>query len=144
MAIANGGTGVATIAAMKIAYGLNNLDNTSDINKPISSLTQTALNLKINTSLVAAVNGVASLGADGKVPTAQLPALSITSVSVVNSSTNMLALTGLSVGSVAVRTDNATNYILTALPASTLANWVSFSPASVNVQSVNGATGAVH
>jgi hypothetical protein len=143
IAIVNGGTGTTTIAAMKTAYGLNNLDNTSDINKPISTLTQTALNLKINNSLISVANGVASLGADGKVPTAQLPALSITSVSVVNSSANMLALTGLSVGSVAVRTDNATNYILTALPASTLANWVSFSPASVNVQSVNGATGAV-
>ncbi|MFM1775201.1 MAG: hypothetical protein RJA53_811 [Bacteroidota bacterium] len=143
VAIANGGTGVTTIAAMKTAYGLNNLDNTSDINKPISSLTQTALNLKINNSLIGVANGVASLGADGKVPTAQLPALSITSVSVVNSSASMLALTGLSVGSVAVRTDNATNFILVALPASTLANWVSFSPAGVNVQSVNGVTGAV-
>ncbi|MEY4553344.1 MAG: hypothetical protein RL099_1672, partial [Bacteroidota bacterium] len=143
VAIVNGGTGTASIAAMKTAYGLNNLDNTSDLNKPISSLTQTALNLKINNSLISVANGVASLGADGKVPTAQLPALSITSVSVVNSSANMLALTGLSVGSVAVRTDNATNYILTALPASTLANWVSFSPVTVNVQSVNGATGAV-
>ena len=143
VAVVNGGTGTTTIAAMKTAYGLNNLDNTSDLNKPISTLTQTALNLKVNTSLVAAVNGVASLGADGKVPLIQLPSFSITSVSVVNSSANMLALTGLTVGSVAVRTDNATNYILTALPASTLANWVSFSPASVNVQSVNGATGAV-
>jgi hypothetical protein len=143
VAIVNGGTGANSIAAMKTAYGLNNLDNTNDISKPISSLTQTALNLKVNNSLIGVANGVASLGADGKVPTAQLPALSITSVSVVNSSTNMLALTGLSVGSVAVRTDNATNYILTALPASTLANWVSFSPASINVQSVNGATGAV-
>ena len=143
LAISGGGTGATTITGMKTSFGLDNLDNTSDLNKPISTLTQTALNLKVNTSLVAAVNGVASLGADGKVPLIQLPSFSITSVSVVNSSANMLALTGLTVGSVAVRTDNATNYILTALPASTLANWVSFSPASVNVQSVNGATGAV-
>jgi hypothetical protein len=143
VAIANGGTGATSITAMKTAYGLNNIDNTSDINKPISSLTQTALNLKVNTASIAVANGVASLDANGKVPTAQLPALSITSVSVVNSSANMLALTGLSVGSVAVRTDNASNFILVALPASTLANWVSFSPAGVNVQSVNGATGAV-
>jgi hypothetical protein len=143
VAIANGGTGATTITAMKTAYGLNNLDNTSDINKPISSLTQTALNLKVNTASIAVANGVASLDVNGKVPLIQLPSLSITSVSVVNSSANMLALTGLSVGSVAVRTDNATNFILTALPASTLANWVSFSPATTNVQSVNGVTGAV-
>jgi len=143
VAIANGGTGVTSIAAIKNTLGLNNLDNTSDINKPISSLTQTALNLKVNTSSIAVANGVASLDANGRVPQIQLPSFAITSVSVVNSSANMLALTGLSVGSVAVRTDNATNYILTALPASTLANWVSFSPAATNVQSVNGVTGAV-
>ena len=143
VSIVNGGTGASTIAGLKTSFGLDNVDNTSDINKPISSLTQTALNLKVNTSLVAAVNGVASLGADGKVPLTQLPSFSITSVSVVNSSANMLALTGLTVGSIAVRTDNATNYILTALPASMLANWVSFSPAVTNVQSVNGVTGAV-
>ena len=143
VAIANGGTGVTSIVAIKNTLGLNNVDNTSDINKPISSLTQTALNLKVNTSSIAVANGVASLDANGRVPQIQLPSFAITSVSVVNSSANMLALTGLSVGSVAVRTDNATNYILTALPASTLANWVSFSPAATNVQSVNGVTGAV-
>ena len=102
VAIANGGTGATTISAMKTAYGLNNVDNTSDINKSISSLTQTALNLKVNTASIAVANGVASLDANGRVPQIQLPSFAITSVSVVNSSTNMLALTGLSVGSVAV------------------------------------------
>ena len=48
VAIANGGTGASTIAAAKINLALNNVDNTSDVNKPISSLTQTALNAKEN------------------------------------------------------------------------------------------------
>ena len=133
----------ASISGFKTSFGLDNVDNTSDINKPISSLTQTALNTKINNTSIGATNGVASLGSDGKVPTAQLPAFSITSVNVVNSAANMTALTGLSVGAVAIRTDNSTNYILTALPASTLGNWQTFYPAATNVQSVNGATGAV-
>ena len=143
VSIINGGTGTSTVAGFKTNFGLDNIDNTSDINKPISTLTQNALNAKINNSSIGAINGVASLGTDGKVPTAQLPAFSITSVNVVNSQTNMLALTGLSVGAVAIRTDNSTNYILTALPANTLANWQTFYPAATNVQSVNGATGAV-
>ena len=48
VAIANGGTGASTAAAAKINLALNNVDNTSDVNKPISSLTQTALNVKEN------------------------------------------------------------------------------------------------
>ena len=53
--------------------GLGNVDNTSDVNKPISSATQTALNAKVETSLVGAINGVASLDGTGKVPSTQLP-----------------------------------------------------------------------
>ena len=77
--IANGGTGTSTVAGFKTNFSLDNLDNTSDANKPISALTQTALNTKINSSLIGATSGVASLGSDGKIPTAQLPAFSIAS-----------------------------------------------------------------
>jgi hypothetical protein len=48
VAIANGGTGASTAAAAKTNLALNNVDNTSDVNKPISSLAQTALNAKEN------------------------------------------------------------------------------------------------
>ena len=50
VAIANGGTGASTITAAKTNLALNNVDNTSDVNKPISTLTQTALDLKENTA----------------------------------------------------------------------------------------------
>ena len=48
--VANGGTGASTIAAAKINLALNNLDNTTDLNKPISTLTQAALDLKENSA----------------------------------------------------------------------------------------------
>ena len=50
VAIANGGTGASTIAAAKTNFALNNVDNTADINKPISTLTQAALDVKENTA----------------------------------------------------------------------------------------------
>lgn len=59
----------------KAQVGLDNVDNTADVNKPISSATQTALSGKISSSLIGAASGVASLGTDGKVPTGQLPAI---------------------------------------------------------------------
>lgn len=49
----NGQTGVVTLTKSDI--GLNNVDNTSDLNKPISTATQTALNAKQET-LVSATN----------------------------------------------------------------------------------------
>ena len=42
-------------ALTKTNFGLGNVDNTSDVNKPISTATQTALNAKLNSS-----NGLAS------------------------------------------------------------------------------------
>jgi hypothetical protein len=47
--IVNGGTGSSTVSGAKTNLGLNHVDNTSDVNKPISNATQTALNLKENT-----------------------------------------------------------------------------------------------
>jgi Cellulase (glycosyl hydrolase family 5) len=43
----NGQTGVVTVT--KTQVGLNNVDNTSDVNKPVSTAQQTAINLKENT-----------------------------------------------------------------------------------------------
>jgi hypothetical protein len=52
----------------------------------------------------------------------------------------MLALNSAVVGSIAIRTDNNNNYVLSALPASTLANWIQLATPS-SVTSVNGNTG---
>jgi len=49
----NGMTG--DVAMTKSTIGLGNVDNTSDVDKPISIATQNALNLKVNTSLLATV-----------------------------------------------------------------------------------------
>lgn len=67
-------------------------------------------------------SGVATLDANGKVPTTQLPNLAISDTSVVATQAAMLALTA-EVGDVAVRTDVGKTFILKASPATTLANW---------------------
>lgn len=66
----------ADAAAARTAVGLGNVDNTSDSAKPVSSATQTALDAKVDDSEKGVANGVATLGADGLVPPAQLPAAS--------------------------------------------------------------------
>lgn len=54
-----GKTGVVTL--VKGDVGLGNVDNTSDLNKPISTATQTALNGKANTSHAHAISDVTGL-----------------------------------------------------------------------------------
>ncbi|MFM1754966.1 MAG: hypothetical protein RLZZ236_1905, partial [Bacteroidota bacterium] len=48
--VTNGGTGATTAAIARKNLGLENLNNTSDTNKPVSIATQTALDLKENMS----------------------------------------------------------------------------------------------
>jgi hypothetical protein len=58
----------------KSQVGLGNVDNTSDVNKPISTATQSALNDKVNSNLLGAVSGVATLNGSGVLSTSQVPA----------------------------------------------------------------------
>lgn len=62
------------LTLVKADVGLTNVDNTSDINKPVSSATQSALNLKADLALVGAANGIAPLDSGAKIPSAFLPA----------------------------------------------------------------------
>ena len=100
------------------------------------------LALKLSTSLKGAANGLAELGADGKIPSAQLSAIAITDTFVVASQAAMLALTAEK-GDVAVRTDLSKSFILKADGASTLANWQELLSPTDAVLSVNGQSGIV-
>ena len=105
----------------------------------ISSADWINFNSKIDGSVKGVQNGVASLDANGKIPTSQIPAISFSSGYVVTNESAMLALANAVVGSIAIRTDNSKNYVLSGLPASTLSNWLELlMPA--NVTSVNGYT----
>jgi hypothetical protein len=87
-------------------------------------------------------NGLATLGSDNKIPSAQLPAIAITDTFPVASQAAMLALTA-EVGDVAVRTDLGKSFILRVAGASTLTNWQELLTPTDAVLSVNGQTGAV-
>jgi hypothetical protein len=103
---------------------------------------QDAVTLNYITTQKGVANGLAELDGSGLVPTHHLPALAITTTQVVASQAAMLALTA-QIGDVAVRTDQNKSYILTATPASTLANWQELLTPTDAVLSVDGSTGAV-
>lgn len=126
----------------KSMVGLGNVDNTSDVNKPISTATQNALNLKENTANKNIANGYAGLGSDGKLFSNQLPSISITDTFVVGSQAAMLALTA-ETGDVAVRTDLNKSYILKGTDPAVLANWQELLTPTSAVTSVFGRNGAV-
>lgn len=86
-------------------------------------------------------NGVATLGADGKLLLSQRPPIDLIDVWPAANEAAMLALTA-TVGDFAVRTDNGLVYVLQAAPATVLGNWLEIStPAPVS--SVNGKVGTV-
>ena len=103
---------------------------------------QDAVTLKYLNDQKGVANGIAPLDGSGKIPTDHLPALAITETFVISSQSAMLALTAQP-GDTAVRTDVNKTFILTASPASTLANWQELLTPTDAVQSVDGSTGAV-
>jgi len=73
-------TNIVTATALKqymqlaqADVGLDQVDNTSDADKPISTATQAVLNNKIDYALKGMPYGVAELDENGKVPSSQLP-----------------------------------------------------------------------
>ena len=161
--ILNGGTGATSAAAARTNLGLV---IGTDVQAPLSftapivknantiSMTQattsvdgylsaadfTSFNNKIDATQKAANNGLATLGNDGKIPSNQIPAISFQNVSVINSASAMTSISGAQVGSMAIRTDNNNNYVLSALPASTLSNWIALAT-PIYVSTVNGFAG---
>ena len=99
----------------------------------------TLFNNKIDLTEKGIQNGVATLDVNGKIPASQIPSISFSSGYVVTSQAAMLGLSAAVVGSIAIRTDNSKNYVLSGLPASTLSNWLELlMPAAIS--SVNGHT----
>jgi len=96
----------------------------------------------LGTELVGANDGVASLGADGKIPTSQLPDLSLTSTNVVDNENDQLALT-LEEGDVVVRTDLNKTFIHNGGTAGDMTDFQELLSPTDAVSSVNGKTGAV-
>lgn len=72
----------------------------------------------------------------GFLNTAIIPPLAITSVQVVANQAARLALSNVQVGDLAKQTDNGISYILSALPASTDANWISIGDTSIDASDI--------
>ena len=130
------------------------------LNKSDTSTLSNRINLKLNISdtssllnksQLGAINGAASLDAAGKIPSVQIPAISFSSVDVVNSMEAMLSFTSSGtnsptdrlIGSIVVRLDSSKNFVLAQLPASIRSNWVELVTPNAPVQTVNGFTGNV-
>jgi hypothetical protein len=92
-------------------------------------------------SKLGVANGVATLGADGKLVLSQRPPIDLIDVWAVASQAAMLALAATP-GDFAVRADSGLVYVLQAAPPTVLGNWLEIStPAPVS--SVNGQVGTV-
>jgi len=104
---------------------------------------KTASDLRfINVDQLGAASGVATLDAGGKVLTTQIPALAITSTTVVADEAEQLALV-VQEGDVAIRTDINESYINNGGTAGDMTDWTKILTPIDSVLSVNGYTGTV-
>ena len=124
----NGQAGTVTLTSADI--GLGNVNNTSDLNKPVSTATQNALNTKAD--LVG-----------GKVPTSQLPSLAVSEyLGAAANQAAMLLLSGER-GDWCIRTDSSSTFVLVSDGGSSIGDWQELATPASPVSSVNGYTGAV-
>lgn len=143
-----------SLGLVKADVALGNVDNTSDLAKPVSDATASAIEAEATLRTAAdlllipltqkgTANGVATLGPDGTVPSNQVPPLAIGDTFTVASEAAMLALDAQR-GDVAVRTDLDPDgmFILIADDPTILANWQQITAPGA-VLSVNGQAGAV-
>ena len=146
----NSKTGAVTITQTDV--GLSNVDNTSDVNKPVSTAQQSALDLKIPLTQRASINGVATLDSNGKIPLGQINSSitgQITYLGLWNADTNTPTLTqgaasangNFYVTNVAGTFDTV-SYGLGDWIISDGTNWENV-PQSSAVQSVSGRTGII-
>lgn len=98
---------------------------------------------KISITEKGAINGVATLGSDGKIPNSQITALAISETFPVSSQAQMLGLSQADQGDVAIRSDISKSFILRQSPASILGNWSELLSPTDAVTSVAGKVGVV-
>lgn len=129
-------------ANVNIALTIQSLDFSAITSGKPTTLAGYGITDGVASSTKGAANGVASLDSGGKIPSSQLPAISISDSFVVASQAAMLALVAQT-GDIAIRTDLSKTFILKGTSASTLTDWQELVTPTDTVTSVNGLTGAV-
>jgi len=123
-----------------------NAQTTADTALANAATAQATADAAIPLAQKAAVNGVASLDATGVIPTSQIPALAIQTVTTVASQAAMLALNAQS-GDVAIRSDltaAAGNVFMhNGGTTGTISDWTQIDAGGYAVSSVNGQTGTI-
>ena len=140
-AIVQAEANTAAVASDLSAHA-SNTSNPHSVTKTQVGLGNVTNDAQVKRTEMGTALGVATLGADGKVPTSQLPALALTDVFVVASQVAQLALTAEE-GDVAIRSDLNKSYIHNGGVSGTMADWSELLTPTDAVLSVNGQTGAV-
>lgn len=110
--------------------------------RPLTDAEFASIGTAIQSSEKGAANGVATLDAGGKLPSSQLPGLSLTDVNVVATQSAQLALV-LQEGDVVIRTDLSKTFVQNGGVSGTMADFNELLSTGVGVVTFNSRTGSV-
>jgi hypothetical protein len=137
----------------KTNLSLENVNNTSDANKPVSAAQLAALNLKVNTSLLGANSGVATLDVNGRLVAGQIPDSVLSNLSYQggwNANTNTPTLSTVPASGTYYKVTTAGTTTLSGISSWGVGDWVISNGTAwekisqtETVSSVAGKTGAV-
>lgn len=122
---------------------ISSTSNPHSVTKTQVGLSNVTNDAQVKRSEMGVVNGVATLGVDGKLPSSQIPSLAISDTYVITNAADRVTLTAAEIGDVAIATAENESYILQTSPYSVAGNWQLIRTPDSPVQSVNGQTGNV-